>query len=47
MAYFVKKWKAFQKTKPGKLFELVIYLIMMLLTIIYFTGNGTFIYETL
>lgn len=45
MADFVKKWKAFQKTVPGRILELVIYALMLLLALMYFTGNGVFIYE--
>lgn len=45
MAGFVKKWKAFQKTLPGRVLELVAYAVMLALVLIYFTGNGVFIYE--
>ncbi len=45
MAGFVKKWKAFQKTTPGRILELLIYAVMLILALIYFTGNGVFIYE--
>lgn len=45
MASFVKKWKAFQKTTVGQILQLVIYAAMLVLALIYFTGNGVFIYE--
>lgn len=45
MAGFVKKWKAFLNSKVGRVLELVIYAAMLLLVLIYFTGNGVFIYE--
>lgn len=45
MASFVKKWKAFQKTPLGQILQLVVYAAMLILALIYFTGNGVFIYE--
>ena len=45
MAHVVKKWKAFKKTVPGRILELVVYAVMLALVMIYFTGNGVFIYE--
>ena len=45
MAGFVKKRKAFQKTTPGRILELIVYAVMLILALIYFTGNGVFIYE--
>ncbi len=45
MAGFVKKWKAFRKTPLGRALEIPVYVIMLLLVLIYFTGNGVFIYE--
>ena len=45
MAEFVKKWKQFRKTTAGRVLELVVYAAMLILVLIYFTGNGVFIYE--
>ena len=45
MAGFVKKWKAFWKTPLGQTLEIPVYALMLLLVLIYFTGNGVFIYE--
>lgn len=45
MAGIVKKWNAFLKTKPGRILELLAYAVMLALVLIYFTGNGAFIYE--
>ena len=45
MAGFIKKWKAFRKTKLGQALEILVYALMLLLVLIYFTGNGVFIYE--
>ena len=46
MADIVKKAKAFLQTPVGRVMELIAYVIMLTLVCIYFTGNGTFIYET-
>lgn len=45
MAGIVKRWKFFLKTRPGRILELLAYAVMLGLVLIYFTGNGTFIYE--
>ena len=45
MAGFVKKWKAFRATAVGRTLELVLYALMLILALVYFTGNGVFIYE--
>ena len=45
MAAFLKKWKAFRQTTVGRILELVVYAAMLALVLIYFTGNGVFIYE--
>ena len=41
----MKKWKAFRKTTVGRILELFVYVVMLALVLIYFTGNGVFIYE--
>ena len=46
MAGIVKKAKAFLQTPVGRVLELTAYAVMLALVCIYFTGNGTFIYET-
>ena len=45
MAAFLKQWKAFRQTTVGRILELVVYAAMLALVLIYFTGNGVFIYE--
>ncbi len=45
MAAFIKKWRAFRQTMVGRILELVVYAVMLALVLIYFTGNGVFIYE--
>lgn len=45
MAALVKKWKAFRKTTVGCILELLVYSVMLALVMVYFTGNGVFIYE--
>lgn len=45
MAGIVKKWKKFLQTTPGRILELFVYAVMLALVLIYFTGNGAFIYE--
>ena len=44
MAGKVKK-NSFWKTPVGRILELLAYAVMLLLVLIYFTGNGVFIYE--
>lgn len=45
MASLLKHWKTW-KTRPGfRALELIAYAVMLLLVLIYFTGNGEFIYE--
>ena len=46
MAGIVKKAKSFLQTPVGRAMELIVYAVMLVLVCIYFTGNGTFIYET-
>ncbi|MCI8842702.1 MAG: hypothetical protein HFF08_01125 [Oscillospiraceae bacterium] len=45
MAAILKRWKAFLKTPPGRLLEALCYAALLALILIYFTGNGQFIYE--
>ena len=45
MADIVKKAKSFLQTPAGRAVELIAYAVMLALVCIYFTGNGTFIYE--
>ncbi len=45
MAGFIKKWKAFWDTKIGRVLEMIAYALMLILVLVYFTGNGVFIYE--
>ncbi len=45
MAGKVSKWKKFLKTPVGQTLELLAYAVMLALVLIYFTGNGVFIYE--
>ena len=46
MAGIVKKAKTFLRTPAGRVLEAIAYAVMLALVCIYFTGNGTFIYET-
>lgn len=39
------KLKKFRESVPGKLVTAVVYLIMLALVMIFFTGEGLFIYE--
>lgn len=45
MAAFLTRCKAFLQTPPGRVLEAVFYATLLALTLIYFTGNGQFIYE--
>lgn len=45
MAAILNRWKAFLKTPPGRLLEALFYTVLLALVLIYFTGNGQFIYE--
>lgn len=45
MAHFLKKLNNYLQTPPGRVLELLIYTGMLVLVMIYFTGNGQFIYE--
>ena len=45
MARFMKKLEHYRKTPAGQVLEACLYAGMLLLVMIYFTGNGQFIYE--
>ncbi len=45
MAAKVNKWKAFLATPAGRVLEVLAYALMVILILIFFTGNGVFIYE--
>lgn len=45
MAAILKRWRAFLKTPPGRALEILFYTALLALSLIYFTGNGQFIYE--
>ena len=45
MDRILKKWKAFQATAPGQLLTVILYAAMIALVLIFFTGEGEFIYE--
>ena len=45
MADIVKKARSFLQTPVGRVIEVIAYAVMLALVCIYFTGNGTFIYE--
>ena len=45
MAVILNRWKTFWKTPPGRLLEALFYAVLLALVLIYFTGNGQFIYE--
>ncbi len=45
MADFLKRLKAFFQTPAGQILTAVVYAVMLLLVLMFFTGNGQFIYE--
>lgn len=45
MAVLIKRLKAFIKTPAGQILSGIIYAAMLLLVLMFFTGNGQFIYE--
>ena len=45
MASFLKKLKKRRQTTAWRIGEGVVYAAMLILVMIYFTGNGQFIYE--
>ncbi len=45
MAEFLKRCKAFLSTPAGQILTAVVYAVMLLLVLMFFTGNGQFIYE--
>lgn len=45
MDRIIKKWKAFTATVPGQIVLICLYAVMIALVLIFFTGNGEFIYE--
>ena len=45
MAKFRKKIDRLRATVPGRIIETLIYAAMLILVMVYFTGNGVFIYE--
>lgn len=47
MADFIKQFKAFFQTTSGRIILGCIYAVMLLMVLMFYTGNGTFIYEAL
>ncbi len=45
MASILKYFRAFFKTPVGQILEALFYAVLLALVLIYFTGNGQFIYE--
>jgi hypothetical protein len=45
VAEFKKRIEEFLKTPAGIAAEVLVYAVMMILVLIFFTGNGQFIYE--
>jgi hypothetical protein len=45
MAMFINKIKAFFQTTLGLVILGCIYAVMLVLVLMFYTGNGTFIYE--
>lgn len=39
------KKRSWRETRTGRVLELLVYLIMLVLALVYFTGKGLFIYE--
>lgn len=45
MAEWMKRLKALSETPAGALLTVVVYAVMVLLVLAFFTGHGAFIYE--
>ncbi len=45
MAAILNRCKALLRTPPGRVLEALFYAALLALVLIYFTGNGQFIYE--
>lgn len=45
MARVISWWRAFRETLPGQVVLAAVYAAMLVLVLICFTGNGTFLYE--
>jgi hypothetical protein len=45
VAELIKRLKAFLQTPAGQILAAVVYAAMLLLVLMFFTGNGQFIYE--
>ena len=45
MADLIKRLKSFLGTPTGQVLTAVVYAVMLLLMLMFFTGNGQFIYE--
>lgn len=45
MASFLKHMKSMKGTPGYRVLEFIVYAVMLILVLIYFTGNGEFIYE--
>ena len=45
MADLLQRLKAFFPTPAGQILSAVVYAVMLLLVLTFFTGNGQFIYE--
>ena len=45
MADFLKKIKVFAETPTGKVLTALVYLVLLALVLVFYTGNGEFIYE--
>lgn len=45
MAFILNRCRAFRKTPLGRILEALLYAAALALILIYFTGNGQFIYE--
>lgn len=45
MAVLIKRLKAFLQTPAGQILSGIVYAVMLLLVLMFFTGNGQFIYE--
>jgi len=45
MAKFLSWWKKFRETVPGSVITAIYYAVLLILVLLFFTGNGEFIYE--
>ena len=45
MAEFLKRWARFRASPIGQVLTAAVYLLMLCAVLVFFSGNGAFIYE--